>query len=132
VVTVLALLGVALVLFAAAVVATRDGGGLADAPQDLPDLALPDGPLRADDVERVRFSMAPRGYRMSEVDAVLDRLAAELADRDRRLAQLGSPVVPDERPAADGGSAQPVTTVGGSAQPVTTAGGLPSGGDRPG
>ena len=101
-VTVLALLGVALVLFAAAVVATRDGGGLADAPQDLPDLDLPEGPLRADDVERVRFSMAPRGYRMSEVDAVLDRLAAELADRDRRLAQLGAPGVPEERPAADG------------------------------
>ena len=34
----------------------------------------------------MRFSLAPRGYRMDEVDAVLARLAAELADRDRRLA----------------------------------------------
>jgi DivIVA domain-containing protein len=90
VVTVLALLGVVLVLFAAAAVATREGTVMADAPQDLPDLDLPDGPLHAQDVARVRFSMAPRGYRMSEVDAVLDRLAAELADRDRRLRELGA------------------------------------------
>ena len=86
--TALALLGVVLVLFAAAVVSTRDDPLLAPAPQDLPDLALPEGPLTADDVLGVRFSLAPRGYRMAEVDAVLDRLAAELADRDRRLAGL--------------------------------------------
>ena len=87
-VTVLALLGVVLVLFVAAVVATREDQAMADAPQDLPDLALPDGPLRAQDIAALRFSMAPRGYRMSEVDAVLERLAAELADRDYQLAEL--------------------------------------------
>ena len=86
--TALTLLGVLVVLFVAAVVATREGPVMAPAPQDLPDLALPDGPLRATDLERLRFSMAPRGYRMSEVDAVLDRLAVELADRDRRLLAL--------------------------------------------
>jgi DivIVA domain-containing protein len=88
VVTALALLGVVLLLLSAALLSTRDGEVLADAPQDLPDLELPDRPLQPQDVEHVRFSLAPRGYRMSEVDAVLDRLAAELADRDRRLAAL--------------------------------------------
>jgi DivIVA domain-containing protein len=88
VVTVLALLGVVLVLFVAAVVATRDDQAMADAAQDLPDLGLPAGPLEPQDVAAVRFSMAPRGYRMSEVDAVLERLAEELADRDRQLAEL--------------------------------------------
>jgi DivIVA domain-containing protein len=88
VVTALALLGVVLLLLSAALLSTRDGEVLADAPQDLPDLDLPDRPLQAQDVDRLRFSLAPRGYRMSEVDAVLDRLAAELADRDRRLAAL--------------------------------------------
>ena len=102
-VTVLALLGVVLVLFAAAAVATRDGAVMADAPHDLPDLELPDGPLHAHDIARLRFSMAPRGYRMSEVDAVLDRLAAELADRDRRLRELG----------ADEGAASGVDAPGG-------------------
>ena len=86
-VTALALLGVVLVLFAAAVLSTREGTVLADAPQDLPDLGLPEGPLQPADVEDLRFSLAPRGYRMDEVDAVLDRLAAELAERDRRLAR---------------------------------------------
>lgn len=92
--TALALLGVLVVLFVAAVLATREGPVMADAPQDLPDLRLPDGPLRPQDVEAVRFSTAPRGYRMSEVDAVLDRLAAELADRDRRLGLLEAAVAP--------------------------------------
>ena len=94
-VTVLALLGVVLVLFVAAVVATREDQAMADAPQDLPDLGLPVGPLEPQDVEAVRFSMAPRGYRMSEVDAVLERLAAELADRDRQLAELQGPDLAD-------------------------------------
>lgn len=86
-VTVVALLGVVAVLFVAAVVATREDQAMADAAQDLPDLALPVGPLEPQDVEAVRFSMAPRGYRMSEVDAVLERLADELADLHRQLAE---------------------------------------------
>lgn len=100
-VTALALLGVVLVLFAAAVLSTREGPVLADAPQDLPDLELPDGPLQPADVEQLRFSLAPRGYRMDEVDAVLDRLAEELAARDRRLARYES-----ERAAASGSPAR--------------------------
>ena len=39
------------------------------------------GPLAGDDLRRVRFSLAFRGYRMSEVDALLDRLATELEAR---------------------------------------------------
>jgi len=47
-----------------------------------PDALVPaDGPLTAGDLRRVRFSTAVRGYRMSEVDALLDRLAAELEPR---------------------------------------------------
>ena len=87
-VTVLGLLGVLGVLLATAVLATRGDPLLADAPRDTADLALPEGALSSDDVEGVRFSLAVRGYRMSEVDEVLARLAAELADRDRRLAAL--------------------------------------------
>lgn len=36
----------------------------------------------------VRFDRAARGYRMDQVDAVLDRLAEELELRDRRIADL--------------------------------------------
>lgn len=88
VVTVLALVGVVLVLFTAAVLATRGGPVLADAAPDAADLALPPGPLRPEDLSSVRFDMALRGYRMSEVDEVLERLAADLRARDERIAAL--------------------------------------------
>jgi DivIVA domain-containing protein len=61
-----------------AVVATGRGGSMADTYDDRPDSRVQaDGPLTAQDLRRVRFSTALRGYRMSEVDALLDRLAAE-------------------------------------------------------
>jgi len=89
--TVLAVLGVVAVLFVAALVATRDGELLVDAPRDHADLDVPaDAAVAADDLDRVRFGMALRGYRMAEVDLLLDRLAAELRDRDARLAELES------------------------------------------
>ena len=42
----------------------------------------------AEDVDALRFSLGLRGYRMDEVDLVLDRLRDELAARDLRIAEL--------------------------------------------
>lgn len=65
-----------------AAVASGWGRGLAPAHDDRPDALVPaEGPLGSGDLRRVRFSLALRGYRMSEVDALLDRLADQLADR---------------------------------------------------
>ena len=62
-----------------AVVATGRGGSMTEAYDDRPDALVPvDGPLVSADLRRVTFSTAFRGYRMSEVDALLDRLAAEM------------------------------------------------------
>ena len=67
-----------LVLGGIAVVAAGRGAPLAEAYDDRPDALVPaDRPLRAEDLRRVRFSLAFRGYRMSEVDALLDRLAEQ-------------------------------------------------------
>lgn len=67
------------VMGAVAVVASGRGGSMAEVFDDRPDSRVQaDGPLTAADLRRVRFSTAFRGYRMSEVDALLDRLAAEL------------------------------------------------------
>ena len=67
-----------LLLGGIAVVASGRGTPMADAFDDRPDAEVPaEGPLGADDLRRVRFSLAFRGYRMSEVDALLDRLARE-------------------------------------------------------
>ncbi len=65
-----------------AMVASGRGGSMAPAYDDRPDLALPpDRPIEAQDLRTVRFPLAVRGYRMSEVDALLARLATELEDR---------------------------------------------------
>ena len=65
-----------------AVVATGRGGGMTESFDDRPDVTVPaDGPLTADDLRRVRFTTAFRGYRAVEDDALLDRLAAELEAR---------------------------------------------------
>ena len=70
------------VMGAVAVVATGRGGSMAETFDDRPDARVPvDGPLEAHDLRRVRFSTALRGYRMSEVDALLDRLALEMESR---------------------------------------------------
>ena len=65
-----------------AMVASGRGGSMAPAYDDRPDLALPDDrPLEAGDLRTVRFPLALRGYRMSDVDVLLARLATELEDR---------------------------------------------------
>ncbi|KAB8165123.1 DivIVA domain-containing protein [Streptomyces sp. 3MP-14] len=78
-----------------AVLSSGDGtgapatGGLRDVQPDRPADPLPlDRPLAPADLIRVRLPVAPRGYRMAEVDDVLDRVAAELAERDARIADL--------------------------------------------
>jgi DivIVA domain-containing protein len=72
-----------------AVVAAGHGGAMAETYDDRPDARVPaDGPLTSADLRQVRFSTAFRGYRMSEVDALLDRLAAEL-DPPRERAEDG-------------------------------------------
>lgn len=49
---------------------------------------LPRGGVRAADLIELRFDQAVRGYRMSQVDAVLDQLSEELRDRDAEIDRL--------------------------------------------
>ena len=57
--------------------------GMGPAYDDRPDVLVPaDRPLVGDDVRAVRFTTAFRGYRMAEVDALLDRLAAQLDEHE--------------------------------------------------
>jgi DivIVA domain-containing protein len=71
---------VVVVIGGVAVVAAGRGGTMAETYDDRPDARVPaDRPLTAADLRGIRFSTALRGYRMSEVDALLDRLAAEMS-----------------------------------------------------
>lgn len=70
---------VVLLVGAVAVVAAGVGGSMAEAYDDRADSRVQaDGPLTAEEVRRVRFTTAFRGYRMSEVDTLLARLADEI------------------------------------------------------
>ncbi|POX57981.1 DivIVA domain protein [Streptomyces sp. Ru62] len=86
---------VALAVVVAAVTLAVVGGGESAplpeaAPERLRDPLPADRPVRRADVEGLRFPLAPRGYRMADVDDALGRLAAELAERDARIADLES------------------------------------------
>lgn len=65
------------------VLAVARGAEMAPAYDDRREVRLPVGRhLRADDLAATRFTLAVRGYRMSEVDALVDRLQVELAERE--------------------------------------------------
>jgi DivIVA domain-containing protein len=62
-----------------AAVASGRGSSLGTAYDDRGDVRLPaDRPVTGEDLRALRFNTALRGYRASEVDALLDRLAAQL------------------------------------------------------
>lgn len=91
------LLVILAVIAGIAVVAAGRGEGLsAPDPDRSPRGALPAGDPTREDVDALRFTLALRGYRMDEVDAVIDRLLDELDRRDERIAELeGGPVPAD-------------------------------------
>jgi DivIVA domain-containing protein len=86
---VLWLIVVSALLVGVVLVALGWSDGLADEELDDVIVDLPeDRPLLASDVDGVRLPLALRGYRMADVDLVLDRLSAELATRDAQIRQL--------------------------------------------
>jgi DivIVA domain-containing protein len=71
-----------------AAVAAGYGRPMSEVYDDRPDALVRTGvPLDADDLRTVRFSTTLLGYRMSEVDALLQRLAAEMEDERARNAR---------------------------------------------
>jgi DivIVA domain-containing protein len=68
---------------------SHGGGHMSEPVPDRPDLALPTEQFIAPrDLDQVRFTVGFRGYRMDQVDDVLDRLAREVEARDARIAEL--------------------------------------------
>lgn len=89
------LIGVAVIGGAAMLLSGRWRDGLPEvAPDDerpAPiDLDIPVGDLTPADIQSVRIDQAPRGYRMDEVDELVDRLSREIEVRDEEIARLRS------------------------------------------
>ncbi len=84
---------IVLLMGAVAVVAAGRGDALGLSYDDRPDVRLPaDRPVTAKDLRALRFTTAVRGYRASEVDALIERLAEQLEDEGQT--PLGDPETP--------------------------------------
>jgi DivIVA domain-containing protein len=84
---------IVLALGGVAVVAAGRGQPMGPAYDDSPDSLVPsEGPVTADDLRRIRFPLAVRGYRMAEVDALLERLAEEREEADRSAEEEALPL----------------------------------------
>ncbi len=79
-------------------------GGFEQPPANLPPVLLPAG-AAPEDVDRVRFSLGLRGYRMDQVDQVLDELRDQLAARQQEVEELRARLQAYERqpPVSHGG-----------------------------
>jgi DivIVA domain-containing protein len=71
---------------------TQPPAELDRSPVELPD----DRPVLGDDVRALRMSVAFRGYRMTEVDWLLDQFAEVLDERDAEIAALRGQLHPDD------------------------------------
>jgi DivIVA domain-containing protein len=69
---------------------TQPPADLDRSPVELPD----DRPVTGDDVRALQISPAFRGYRMTEVDWLLDQFAQALDDRDAVIAELRERLTP--------------------------------------
>lgn len=97
----LVMIAVAALVFLGAALIFGRGEELAPLPPGATPTRLPVGEVAGDDVRAVRFQQVLRGYRMSEVDWVLERLALELDSLRTRVHELEMP--------ANGKPAAPVT-----------------------
>ncbi|BCW11434.1 hypothetical protein NtRootA4_24970 [Arthrobacter sp. NtRootA4] len=94
------LVGAALYLGAGIVRGRTIGTGLDDPVPNLPPVLLP-AEVRPSDVDSLRFALGLRGYRMDQVDQVLDDLRDQLRAKDLEIERLSALV--RERP-GDGDS----------------------------
>jgi len=81
---------------------TQPPAELDRSPVELPD----DRPVMGEDIRALRISVAFRGYRMTEVDWLLDQFAQTLDERDAEIAALRArPGEPRPEPATGNGAA---------------------------
>ena len=89
--------GVVVLCGVVALVLGLAGGGLGRSGTALSHEPLPDEPLADTDFDDLVFDVSVRGYRMSQVDGVVDRLRRELREKDEQIAVLRG----DAEPAAE-------------------------------
>jgi len=86
----LLLIVVLLIGLTAAAVMGRIGGFMAEPTSSHAFSGVPPGSLSADDIEQVHFDQGLRGYRMDQVDDVIDAMSARLRELETEVAALGA------------------------------------------
>ncbi|MBM7861731.1 DivIVA domain-containing protein [Lentzea nigeriaca] len=84
------MVAVAAVVFLLAALVFGRGEELAPLPPGASPTRLPSEDITAEDVRELKFQQTFRGYKMSEVDWVLQRLATEVATLRARVEELES------------------------------------------
>ena len=87
---------IGLVVFGLAVFVFGRGEQLAPLSPRRSPTELPEKALSAEDVRKVRFAMAVRGYRMSDVDWALEQMADELDRLHARISALSADPADDD------------------------------------
>ena len=99
--------GIIVVCFVVALILGLASGAMSRATSSLSHEPLPDEPIHDADFDDLAFDVSLRGYRMSQVDGVVDRLRRELREKDEEIAVLrGEP--------GDVGAEAPVDAAGGA------------------
>ncbi|MEE2033682.1 DivIVA domain-containing protein [Rhodococcus chondri] len=93
----------AVLFFVASTVFGR-GEALAPIPPGTTTTVLPASDVTGRDIRDLRFQQVLRGYKMSEVDWALDRMAREIDDLRARLDEYEATAAPDEAAPAEASS----------------------------
>ena len=112
--------GIVVLCFVVALVLGLAGGGLGRNTTTLSHEPLPDEPIQDTDFDDLVFDVGARGYRMSQVDGVVDRLRRELREKDEEIAVLrgDAPAHPAAEPTAAAVEPEPAAN---RAEPATEA-----------
>jgi DivIVA domain-containing protein len=89
---------VAAVVFLLASILFGRGEELPALPQGASPTRLPESGVTAEDLRTVRFQQVVRGYKMSEVDWVLERVGDELEELRGRIAELEAELEAEKEP----------------------------------
>jgi DivIVA domain-containing protein len=83
----------------AAAVMGKIGGFMADPTSSQAFGGVPAGPLSTDDIAKLHFDQALRGYRMDQVDEVIDALRARLSELETKVTSLPATGAPSSEAA---------------------------------
>jgi len=86
----LVLIVILLIGLTAAAVMGKIGGFMADATSSQSFSGVPAGPMSTENMVHLHFDQALRGYRMDQVDKVIDALSARLRELESEAAGTGT------------------------------------------